>query len=75
MKNLKIKNTYNLNIKGKPSNSVDELIDSKEFIINPVRIKNFKAKLAVKENDKVSIGSLLLIDKKQPHLKLIKVNS
>lgn len=71
MKQLKIKNTYNLNLKGEPSSVIEEVMDSDEFVINPIRIKNFKAKLVVKENEPVSIGSLLLIDKKQPHLKFL----
>ncbi len=71
MKQLKIKNTYNLNLKGEPSTIIEEVIHSNEFIINPVRIKNFKSKLVVKENQAVAIGSLLLIDKKQPHLKFL----
>ena len=71
MKNLKIKNTYKLNIKGLPSTEIFVIKDSDEFIINPIRIDNFKAKVVVKENDTVLIGSPLLIDKKQPHLKFL----
>ena len=71
MKHLMIKNTYKLNIKGKPSDVITDIQDSNEFVINPIRIKNFKAKCVLKENDHVSVGSLLLIDKKQPHLKFL----
>ena len=71
MKKIKVKNTYNLNLVGKPIQDIDFLENSEMFIINPNRIKNFKAKLVVKENESVSIGSLLLIDKKQPHLKFL----
>ena len=71
MKRLKINNTYKFNLKGLPKSSIDSISESDTFIVNPNRLKDNKFKLLIKENDRVSIGSELVVDKKQPHLKIL----
>ncbi len=65
---IKVKNTYNLKVKGKPSNQSEVLPSSEQIIISPKRIDKLKVKLLIKEGDTVQIGSPLYTDKKQPHV-------
>ena len=68
MKLIKVKNTYDLKIKGQPEKKIDLLEDPDYFVVNPKRIKNFKVKLLIKEGDNVKIGTPLYTDKKQQHV-------
>ena len=68
---IKVRNTYNLNLDGAPSDSIENLPESAEYVINPLRIDNFKAKLLVKEGDTVKIGTPLFTDKKQLHVEFL----
>lgn len=71
MKTLKVKNTYDINIKGKPSTTVLKLSDVTKVAVNPSRITGIKPKLLVKEGDSVQIGTPLFLDKKDPRIQFV----
>ena len=71
IKKIKVKNTYNIKIKGTPKDELQTIDDSSVFIVNPQRIPNFKAKLLVKLGESVNIGTPIMTDKKQPHIKFL----
>lgn len=63
MKKLKIKNTYDLNIAGKPSQTCDIAEKQDKYGVSPARLNNIKVKLLIKEGDQVKVGSPLFFDK------------
>jgi Na+-transporting NADH:ubiquinone oxidoreductase subunit A len=63
MKLIKVNNTYDLNLTGKPSTELSELSASEIFGLNPSRY-DLKLRLLVKEGDSVKIGTPICQDKK-----------
>lgn len=60
---LKVKNTYDLPITGKPSTDVTECLNVKQVAVVPSADALAKPKLVVKEGDKVKQGQVLFFDK------------
>jgi Na+-transporting NADH:ubiquinone oxidoreductase subunit A len=61
---IKVKNTYDLPITGKPSLDVSECLSVKQVAVVPSADPLAKPKLVVKEGDKVKQGQVLFFDKK-----------
>ena len=70
MKQIKVKNTYDINIAGIPDTEVNVIKTPSLFVINPLRVKQFKAKLLVKKQDTVKIGTPYIL-KKQSHVQFL----
>ena len=64
MKKIKIKNTYDVNISGSPSDTVRVLSDQAFYGVSPSRLDYIKPKLLVKEGDVIECGTTLFFDKK-----------
>lgn len=71
MISVRIKKGYNLNIQGKPSTKLETASNPTHVAAVPERIPFIKPKLQVRIGDSVSIGSVLLFDKKRPDLKFL----
>jgi len=63
---LNIRNTYDIKLDGKPSDTVFSQKTVKTVGVVPSAIKFIKPKLAVTEGDMVKIGDVLFIDKSNP---------
>lgn len=61
---IKVKNTYDLPISGKPTTDVTECLTVKQLAVVPSADALAKPKLVVKEGDKVKQGQVLFFDKK-----------
>ena len=64
MKKFFIKKGHNLIVDGKPVQKIIEVDNSKKISIHPLKIKNIKVKLLVKEGDLVKNGTPLFFDKR-----------
>jgi len=65
---VKVKNTYNIKIKGTPSSDLQTINKPKTVALQPCSIPFIKPKLCVKEGDQVQIGSPVFLDKLCPEL-------
>jgi Na+-transporting NADH:ubiquinone oxidoreductase subunit A len=71
MKSIRIQKGYDLPISGEPSRELTQ-ISTPEFVASlPERIPFVKPRLAVKEGDRVKIGSILFEDKRNPNVKFL----
>lgn len=71
MKTIKVKNTRNIRVSGRPSEDI-LVLDNNEYIaISPSLISLIKPKLLVKAGDKVKIGTPMYIDKTDADLKFV----
>ena len=68
---LKIKNTYDLKLAGKPDNTVETLPLNDLCIIQPYKLADVKPKLLVKIDDTVENGTALFFDKKNDKIKYL----
>ncbi len=66
MKKINVKNTYDIQLSGKPSLELKELSLAKKVAVLPSSIDLIKPKLMVKQGDVVKIGSKLFFDKLNP---------
>jgi len=69
MNTIKIKKGHNIRISGVPAKTVLETENPSTIGVRPNEFKYLKPKLVVREGDKVSIGSPLFFDKKNPDIK------
>lgn len=75
MKKINVKNTYDIQLSGKPSLNLKELSLSKKVAVLPSSIDLIKPKLLVKQGDKVKIGSKLFFDKLNPSVYFLSPGS
>ena len=68
MKKIKVRNTYNIAISGRPSESVSSQGHVERVAVLPSSISSIKPKLLVKKGDLVKIGSPLFRDKQNESL-------
>ena len=68
MKHLKIKNTYDIKIEGRPSNDCFEIQNVEKVAVLPDIIPLIKPKLLLKEGDPVKLGQALFFDKQNPKI-------
>ena len=71
MNTIKVKNTYNINISGTPSEEVAKLGAVTTLAVNPSSIAGIKPKLLVKEGDTVQIGTPLFFDKQDDRIQFL----
>jgi len=72
MKTVTVKNTYDIQLSGKPSVECTTLTESsKEVAVLPNAIPHFKPKMAVKEGDIVKIGTPIFFDKRYPRIQFV----
>lgn len=69
MKTIKVKNTKDIRLKGKPKEEVLSLDNSKQVALCPSLIPLIKPKMLVKVGDKVKIGTPIFFDKQDSDLK------
>ena len=71
MKSIRIQKGYDLPILGGPSRELVQ-ISAPEYVASlPERIPFVKPRLAVKEGDRVNVGSILFEDKRKPDVKFL----
>jgi len=75
MKTIKVKNTYDIKLSGKPSQSVKELSTPKKVAVLPSAIDLIKPKLTVKVGDTVKVGTPVFFDKLNPNVKFLSPGS
>ena len=63
MKSFVIKKGHNLKIDGVPNLNIYNTNDSEYISFHPSRLKSFKTKLFIKENDTIKVGTPLFCDK------------
>ncbi len=68
---LKVKNTFDIQLAGKPSLKIRALSKPNRVGVEVARIPYIKPKLAVKEGDRVKIGRLLFYDKNDPQIQFL----
>ena len=65
---LNIKNTYDIQLDGKPSSHVNTLSSYTQLAVLPSSIPYLKPKLLLKEGASVKIGTPLFCDKRYPDI-------
>ena len=68
---LTIKNTYDIQLDGKPSDYVTTLSSYTQLAVLPSSIPYFKPKLLLKEGASVKIGTPLFCDKRHPDIRFL----
>ena len=68
---LSIKNTYDIQIAGKPSEQLSTLNSVNQVAVLPNAISYLKPKLKVKQGDSVQIGTVLFYDKRYPKIQFL----
>ena len=63
MKSYIIKKGHNIKIDGTPALNIYNTKDPEYISFHPARLKSFKTKLLIKENDNVQVGTPLFFDK------------
>ena len=71
MISVRIKKGYNLNIAGRPSLEMAAVTPPARVAALPERIPFVKPKLRVKVGDRVKVGSVLFVDKRNPEIKFL----
>ncbi len=71
MKRLSVKNTYDIQLDGRPSLEVSELKTHTQVAVLPSSIPYIKPKLSVREGAEVKVGTSLFYDKERPDIQFL----
>ncbi|MDR3060632.1 MAG: Na(+)-translocating NADH-quinone reductase subunit A [Dysgonamonadaceae bacterium] len=68
---IKINRGLDINLKGKPEMMILQPVQSGYYTIFPDDFTGFSPKIAVKQGDQVSAGTMILYDKNDPDIKIV----
>ena len=68
---IKIKKGLDIHLKGKPQAIKKQTVVSQDYTLFPDDFQGFVPKIAVKQGDKVQVGTPVLFDKNRPEIKVV----